>query len=238
MSAIKEQLLQFLQSIGMLSADTLMLAEYQPRPIPKHLIGQRLTLTYHKNEDAATGVTVYDKYGNSRLPKDVFLDSGANVNACTVEEADLSGHPQEKCNTFIKTFGATSGARVAVVARMRNFPLTFCAGTADAYVVRCTILVNSSGSTWQYLLGVSVMNHHGLYLWICAFLGSVVMFPELHGKDARTILSLPAEERCKHLGRMVLLPARMTEPEHGGDAMECSIYTAVAQHEGDIQPDF
>ena len=163
------------------------------------------------------------------------MDSGANVNACTVEEADLSRHPQEKCSTFIKTFG---GARVAVIARMRNFPLTFCAGTADAYVVRCTMLVYNSGSTWQYLLGVSVMNHHGLYLWICAFLGSVVMFPELHGKDASAILSLPAEERCLHLGRMVLLPARMTEPEHGGDAMECSIYTGQDHQHSSIETDF
>ena len=89
------------------------------------------------------------------------MDSGANVNACTVKGANQSGYPLEKCNTRIKTFG---GARVAVMARMRNFPLTFCAGTADAFVVRCTILVYSSGSTWQYFLGVSVMNHHGLHL--------------------------------------------------------------------------
>ena len=77
-----------------------MLAEYQPRPImgmiPKHVIGQRLTLTYLKNECAAIGITVCDKYGDPRLPKDVFLDSNANVNACTIEEADMSGHPQEK----------------------------------------------------------------------------------------------------------------------------------------------
>ena len=82
------------------------------------------------------------------------------------------------------------------------------------------------------------MNHNGLCLWICAFLGSVVMFPELHGKDASAIRSLPTEERCKHLGRMVLLPARTTEPEHGGDAMECSIYASEGQHSFSTQPDF
>ena len=60
LSAVEEHLLKFLQSIGMLTADTLMLAEYQHRPVPTYFIGQRLTLTYLKNDDAATGVTVYD----------------------------------------------------------------------------------------------------------------------------------------------------------------------------------
>ncbi len=109
----------------------------------------------------------------------MFLDSGANVNACTKEEADLSGHKQEPCNTFIKSFG---GVKVAVFSRMRDFPLILCEGTPGEYVVRVTMLMYSNGSSWRYLLGIPVMNHHGLYLWICAFLGALVMFRELHGR--------------------------------------------------------
>ena len=58
------------------------------------------------------------------------------------------------------------------------------------------------------------MNHHALYLAPCAFFGAVFMWPELQFKNRDYIMSLPAAERAQHLGRVVFLPASMTEAEH------------------------
>ena len=42
----EEQLLRFLQAAGFIDNNTLMLAEYQSRPIPKHVVGKRLILAW------------------------------------------------------------------------------------------------------------------------------------------------------------------------------------------------
>ena len=101
-----------------------MLTEYQSCFIVKHLVGKRLTLAILRNPCAATGMTVYDKHGQPRLPNKVFFDSKADVSSLTESEVDLFGHPQKKFHTTNKTF---RGARVAIIARMRNFPLDLCA---------------------------------------------------------------------------------------------------------------
>ena len=55
-----------------------------------------------------------------------------------------------------------------------------------------------------------VCNHHDVYLWPCAFLGGVAMFPKLHNQDIKGILQLPEDQRVQHLGPMVILLATMT----------------------------
>ena len=81
--------------------------------------------------------------------------------------------PMVACNTHIKTFGDN---KVSVDAKIMNYPMTFCKGTEWEVTIHCTTLVYSTGTTWEILAGMLVVNHHSVNLWPCAFLGGVVMF--------------------------------------------------------------
>ena len=48
------------------------------------------------------------------------------------------------CNTHIKTF---SDNKVSVVAKIFNYPMTFCKGTEWEVTIHCTALVYSTGTT-------------------------------------------------------------------------------------------
>ena len=84
--------------------------------------------------------------------------------------------PVVNCNTHIKTFGHN---KVSVVAKILDFPMTFCKGTEYEVTIYYTALVYSTGATWEILAGMPVVNHHSVNLWPCALMGGVVMFPLL-----------------------------------------------------------
>ena len=53
------------------------------------------------------------------------------------------------CNTHIKTFGDN---KVSVVAKIMNYPMTFCKGTEWEVKIHCTALVTLQalrGRSWQ-----------------------------------------------------------------------------------------
>ena len=91
------------------------------------------------------------------------------------------------CATHIKTFGDN---QVSVIAKIMDYPMTFCKGTEWEVTIHSTVLVYSAGTTWEILAGMPVVNHHSINLWPCAFLGGVVMFPRLARADNKHILSL------------------------------------------------
>ena len=153
-----------------------------------------------------------------------MLDCGANVFCVSERVAAMTKRHVVACDTYIKTFGDTT---VTVSGVINDFPLTFCRGTPDEVTIYLTALVYSCGSTRELLLGMPVMNHHALYLAPCAFFGAVLMWPELQYKDKDYIMSLPAAERAQHMGRVVFLPASMTEAEHAAHNAQ-SVVVCVA----------
>ena len=105
--------------------------------------------------------------------------------------------------------------------------MTFCKGTEWEATIHSIALVYSTGTTWEILAGMPVVNHHSINLWPCAFLGGVVMFPRLANANYEHILSLPPSERCKHLGAMVVLLAATTEYDNGQGAFAASALVAA-----------
>ena len=84
----------------------------------------------------------------------------------------------------------------------------------------------NTGTTWEILAGMPVVNHYAVNLWRCAFLGGVVMFPRLANSNYEDIVALPPGERCKHPGAMVILRAVMTEYDKGQGAFSASAFMA------------
>ena len=121
------------------------------------------------------------------------MDCGANVLCINLDVANDCPLPMVSCNTHIKTFGDN---KVSVVAKIMNYPMSFFGGTEWEVTIHCTALVYSTGTTWEILAGMPVVNHHSVNFWPCAFLSGVVMFPRLASADYEYILSLPPSERC------------------------------------------
>jgi hypothetical protein len=215
----EDALVAFLKAAGVTDVGSTLMMACHPSPAPPHLAHKRMTLCFLDNKLEGVGVTTYNKRGEPVLLDGIMMDSGANVVCLSREVADDCALPQEPCHTTIRVFGDNS---VTVVARIKNYPFTFCRGTKWERTIRVTSLVYSSGTTWKVLLGMPASNHHDTYLWPCAFLGGVVMFPELKHRDHVHILNLPAEQRTTELGAMIVLPATMIEHD-SAQMMQASV---------------
>ena len=119
------------------------------------------------------------------------MDCGANVLCINMDVATNCPLPMVSCNTHIKTFGDN---KVSVIAKISNHPMTFGKGTEWEVTIRCTALVYNTGTTWEILSGMPVVNHYAVYLWPCAFLGGVVMFPS--GQHQLQVHPQPATQRA------------------------------------------
>ena len=206
----EDQLIQVMTEFNLLGNNIALQAE--ALAAPAHLANKRMTLAFFDNNDAASGVTTYGKDGQPQLRKRILVDCGANVLCINRDVANDCPLPMLSCSAHIKTFGDN---KVSVIGKILDYPMTFCRGTEWEVTVRCTALVYSTGTTWEILAGMPVVNHYAVNLWPCAFLGGIVMFPRLANSNYEDILALPPAQRCKHLGAMVILPVVMTEYDNG-----------------------
>ena len=225
-SPAEDKLIQVMTEFDLLG-DNIALHAVVPTA-PPHLANKRMTLAFFDNNDAASGMTTYGKDGQPQLRKRILVDTGANVLCINRDVATDCPLPMLSCNANIKTFGDN---KVSVIGKILDYPMTFCRGTEWEVTIRCTALVYDTGTTWEILAGMPVVNHHAVNLWPCAFLGGVVMFPRLANANYESILALPVGERCKHLGAMIVLPAAMTEYDNGQGAFSAAAYvTDVIAH--------
>ena len=180
-------------------------------PVPEHMAGKRVALAYLSQLAPASGLTLYDKSGAPYLPNLTLLDCGAECN-CIAHSVGLNcPRPIEPCRLKVKAFGEME---VHVIGKIRDFPMTFCKGTAHEITVYLPkVYVFKDTPSWKVLLAQPSLQHHNLCLWVCGFLSAVVMWPQLHRADPDAIWQLPEAERSKVLGDMVLLPCRMLAPE-------------------------
>ena len=143
-SPAEDKLIQLMTEFELLT-DNIALQTEAPAPAPPHLANKRMTLAFFDNHDAAHGVTTYGKNGEPQLRKRILVDCGANVLCINMDVAtDCSLH-MVPCNTHIKTFGDNK----VFVAKILNYPMTFCRGTEWEVTIRCTALVYNTGTTWE-----------------------------------------------------------------------------------------
>ena len=112
----------------------------------RHILPKRMTQAFFNNNDAASGVTTYGKDGQPQLRKRILVDCGANVLCINMEVATDCPLPMVSCSTHIKTFGDN---KVSVVAKISNYPMTFCKGTEWEVTIRWCTTQALRGRFWQ-----------------------------------------------------------------------------------------
>ena len=186
-------------------------------PMPWHRVGRRATLAYLRQESPATGLVVYDTDGNTILPKRSLMDCGADVSCIGHTLAMQTGRLIERCKLRVKAFGELN---VPVIGRIRDFPITFAAGTPHEVTVVITwVYVFADSETYDLLVAQNIMQHHCLNLWPCAHMEAVIMFPTLHLADKAAVERSTEVDRHHMLGAMVLLPATMLSEEDSSHAL-------------------
>jgi hypothetical protein len=153
-----------------------------------HLQGREYTVAFILNTSETCGITLLGPDCKGWLfPRQIMVDSGAEINAIIRSLAKKMGLRLSKCQVVMVIFG---GKTCVITEVAKDVPWVFFKGTTHAITLLVDLFIMEGSDSYGILMGQKLIMHPALSAVLQGFLSSLCVFPELATNELEAVRTL------------------------------------------------
>ena len=147
--------------------------------------GREYTVAFILNKGATDGITLLGPEGREWLfPRQIMVDSGAEINAIIRPLAKKMGLRLSKCQVVMVIFG---GKTCVITEVAKYVPWVFFQGTSHAITLLVDMFIMEGSESYGILMGQKLIMHPAVSAVLQGFLSALCVFPELATKEMEAV---------------------------------------------------